>query len=125
VLSDLSVSRWLQGSWKLARSTATSNILVLHRVSDVLGVGDRGDATVALAAGLLADSGTSVCFQLGTEDAADAGEILGHGSTEIGLLPTLGRGVALWRISGEAHLVRHHVHDHEREVIDSDRAMRR
>ncbi len=125
VLSDLSVSRWLQGSWKLARSTATSNILVLHRVSDVLGVGDRGDSTVALAAGLLADSGTSVCFQLGQEDATDAGEILGHGATEIGLLPTLGRGVALWRVSGEAHLVRHHVHDHEREMIDSDHAMRR
>ena len=125
VLNDLSVARWLQGSWKLARSTATSNIIVLHRISDVLGVGDRGDQTVALAAGLLADSGTSVCFQLGTEDAADAGEILGHGATEIGILPTLRRGVALWRVSGEAHLVRHYVHDHEREMIDSDQAMRR
>jgi hypothetical protein len=100
-------------------------VLVLHRCSDVLGVADEGEHTVALAAGLIADSGTSVCFQLDPRDARDAGELLGFSATATHLLERLGRAVALWRVGGSQHLVLHEVSDHEWAVIDSDHAMRR
>jgi hypothetical protein len=124
VLREESVARWLQGSWKLARSTATANVLVLHRLSDVEAVANQGTRTVALAAGLIADSGTSVCFQLDPSDAEDAAAILGLTSTAAQLVGQLGRGVALWKVGGRQHLVAHEVREDELPIIDSDRAMR-
>ncbi len=124
VLRDVSVARWLQGSWKLARSTATANVLVLHRLSDVDAVANHGDQSIALASGLIADSGTSVCFQLDPSDAADAAEVLGLSATTAHLVGQLGRGVALWKVGGRQHLVAHEVRPEEFDVIDSDHAMR-
>jgi type IV secretory pathway VirB4 component len=124
VLRDPFVARWLQGSWKLARSTATANVLVLHRISDVDSVASHGEQSVALAAGLIADSGTSVCFQLDPTDAADAAATLGLSETATQLVGRLGRGVALWKVGGRQHLVAHEVRSDELAVIDSDQAMR-
>jgi len=125
VLREESVARWLQGSWKLARSTATANVLVLHRLSDVEAVANQGTRTVALAAGLIADSGTSVCFQLDPSDAEDAAAVLGLSSTATQLVGRLGRGVALWKVGGRQHLVAHEVREDELPIIDSDLAMRK
>ncbi|NNN21042.1 MAG: DUF87 domain-containing protein, partial [Acidimicrobiales bacterium] len=42
VLEDIGVSKWLQKSFKLARSYGVSNIAVMHRFSDLLSGGESG-----------------------------------------------------------------------------------
>ena len=124
ILQEPAIARYLQASWKLARATGIAHLLVLHRASDLQAVGPAGSATVALAEGLLADSETVVCFGLPHGEARAAGELLGLGSTAIALLPTLPRGVALWRLGGRSHLVALELSADEVELFDTDGAMR-
>ncbi len=123
VLSDPRIARWLQGSWKLARATATANICVLHRVADCVSAGAAGSVEQHLAAGLLADSGTVVCFSLDPTDAADAARTVGLSAPAGRLLPKLRRGLAVIRVGHEHHLVAIEIDAAAAEVSESDTAM--
>ena len=62
VLHDLATARWLQATFKLARSLGVANVAVVHRLSDLRAAGAAGSAQQRLAEGLLADTETRVLF---------------------------------------------------------------
>lgn len=125
VLSNLAAARWLQACWKLSRAWGVANVAVLHRLSDLSAAGAAGSEQVRLAEGLLADSETSVVFSQPPGEADACRELLGLSEVEASLLPQLGRGVALWKVSRASFLVEHHLSRLERRLVDTDAAMRR
>lgn len=123
VLADLTTARWLQASWKLSRAWGVSNVVVAHRASDLAAVGPEGSQVSRLAEGLLADSETKVVFAQPVAEAKRAASVLDLGSAEVGLLPRLGRGVALWKVGSRSFLVRHRLGPGEHALVDTDTAM--
>ncbi|MGH9064975.1 MAG: ATP-binding protein [Acidimicrobiales bacterium] len=123
ILSNAGVARWLQASWKLSRAYGVANMAVIHHLSDLSATGDQGSATVKLAHGLLADSETVVVYAQPQAEVARSAELLGLSSVEAGLLPQLGRGVALWKVGQRSFLVEHCLSDLERSMVDTDAAM--
>ncbi|HMK63207.1 MAG TPA: hypothetical protein VK386_06275 [Acidimicrobiales bacterium] len=124
ILSNLSVARWLQSSWKLSRAWGVANIAVLHRVSDLSAAGAAGSEQVGLSEGLLADSETRVVYAQPPGECAQAASLLGLSNTETELLSRLGRGVALWKVGGRSFLVQHRLSVHEQALVDTDARMR-
>ena len=124
VLSHLATARWLQATFKLARSYGVANVAVLHRVSDLKAAGSSGSEQQRLAEGLLADAETRVIFGQAPGEAERAGEVLGLCRTEQLVLGQLPRGVALWKVGQRSYLVEHQLSDEERALADTDGAMR-
>ena len=123
ILSDISVARWLQSSWKLARAYGVSNIAVLHRLSDLRAAGAEGSEQAGLAGGLLSDSETRVVYAQAPGEVEAARDALSLTVTERALLPRLGRGVALWKVADRSFLVRHILSANEAALVDTDAAM--
>ncbi|MFZ0667980.1 MAG: hypothetical protein WAM97_19700 [Acidimicrobiales bacterium] len=123
ILSNVSVARWFQSTWKLSRAWGVANIAVLHRLSDLTSVGAAGSEQVGLAEGLLSDSETRVIYAQSPGEIAQAGELLGLNETERELIPHLGRGVALWKIANRSFLVQHLLGSTERSMVDTDGAL--
>lgn len=124
ILNDLAIARWCQANFKLSRSLGVANVIVAHRVSDLSAAGADGSAEEKLAAGLLADSETRVIFGQPPSEAEATGRQLALSRTETDLIPTLPRGVALWRVGGRSHLVEHLIGRRERALVDTDASMR-
>ena len=124
ILNNLGVARWLQSSWKLSRSMGVSNLAVLHRLSDLKSVGQSGSEQSYLASGLLSDSETRVVYSQPKSEIQECGDLIGLSSTEAQLLPTLRRGVALWKVGSRSFLVDHRLGRHEHELVDTDSRMR-
>ena len=124
VLSHLATARWLQAAFKLSRAYGAANIVVLHRLSDLRAAGGQGSEQQRLAEGLLSDAETRVCFGQAPGEADSAGELLGLSRTERQLVVQLPRGVALWRVGQSSYLVEHDLSPEERELADTDAAMR-
>ena len=123
ILGNLGVARWLQSSWKLSRAMGVANIAVLHRLSDLASVGAAGSEQVGLAEGLLADSETRVVYAQSPGEVARTGELLGLTGTEAGLVSSLQRGTALWKVGRRSFLVEHRLAPGEHRLVDTDRAM--
>jgi hypothetical protein len=123
ILANLGVARWLQASWKLSRAHGVANVAVLHRLSDLTSVGQKGSEQVGLAEGLLSDSETLVIYAQPPGEVARATELLSLSPTEAELVPQLRRGVALWKVGRRSFLVRHVVGSTERQLVDTDAAM--
>lgn len=123
ILANLGVARWLQSSWKLSRAWGISNVAVLHRVSDLSSAGSAGSEQVGLAQGLLADSETRVVYSQPHGEMQRAAGMLALSSTEVELVPQMGRGVALWKVGGRSFLVRHELSPYERALVDTDARM--
>jgi hypothetical protein len=123
ILGNLGVARWLQSSWKLSRAMGVANIAVLHRLSDLASVGAAGSEQVGLAEGLLADSETRVVYAQSPGEVARTGELLGLTGTEAGLVSSLQRGTALWKVGRRSFLVEHRLARGEYGLVDTDRAM--
>ena len=117
------MARWLQSSWKLSRAMGVANIAVLHRLSDLASVGAAGSEQVGLAEGLLADSETRVVYAQSPGEVARTGELLGLTGTEAGLVSSLQRGTALWKVGRRSFLVEHRLAPGEHRLVDTDRAM--
>jgi type IV secretory pathway VirB4 component len=124
VLHDLATARWLQATFKLARSVGVANIAVVHRLSDLRAAGPAGSAQERLAEGLLADAETQVLFGQSPAEADATGHLLHLSDRERELLAGLPRGVALWRVGSRSFLVEHGVGPLERALVDTDAAMR-
>jgi type IV secretory pathway VirB4 component len=124
VLHDLATARWLQATFKLARSFGVANIAVVHRLSDLRAAGVAGSAQERLAEGLLADTETRVLFGQSPAEADASADMLHLTDRERHLLAGLPRGVALWRVGSRSFLVEHVVGSLERTLVDTDAAMR-
>jgi hypothetical protein len=82
---------------KLARQYGVSNVLVMHRLADLLTAGADGSEQVKLAEGLLFGY-TDSCDLRAAPDAIDAiADLLGLSRHEAGELANLDPGVALWK----------------------------
>ena len=124
MLADDHALRWLQGSWKLARSRGISHILVLHRWSDVGAVGDEGSAKHSRAMGLLRECETTWLFRQPEDEAGLIGKVIGLNALEERYLKNLPKGVALVRYGRYRSIVKVEPNNRDRLFIDTDEAMR-
>jgi type IV secretory pathway VirB4 component len=124
VLHDLATARWLQATFKLARSLGVSNVAVVHRLSDLRAAGPAGSAQERLAEGLLADAETRVLFGQPPAEADASGQLLHLTTREKELITGLPRGVALWKVGQQSFLVEHGIGPLEGDLVDTDAAMR-
>lgn len=123
ILADLATARWTQAAFKLSRAHGVSNVVVVHRLSDLRSSGADGSEQQKLAEGLLADSETRVVFGQPPSEAEATGRLLGLGAAEVAVVSQLPRGVALWRLGDRAHLVEHLVGSAEAALVYTDSAM--
>ena len=124
LLSDPNALRWLQGSWKLARSRGLSHVLVLHRWSDVGAAGDQGSAQRERAKGLLRECETAWLFRQPPDEAREMALALALGPVEEQQLRSLTKGTALVRYGPYRSIVRVTPDERDRHFIDTDAAMR-
>ena len=123
LLSNYEAVRWLQGSWKLARSRGISHVLVLHRWSDISAAGDQGSVQRERASGLLRECETSWLFRQGLEEASEMAVALGLNQNEAKLLTVLPKGVALVRYAMYRSVVAFEPDEIDRQVSNTDQAM--
>jgi type IV secretory pathway VirB4 component len=123
LLSNLATARWLQDSYKLARSHGVQNVAIVHRLSDLTAAGAAGSEQVELAVGLLKDTQTQVVFQQPPGELARIRELLGLNEVEIETVASLPTGTALWRVNRRSFLVRHELTEEEEWIVDTDSRM--
>lgn len=116
--------RRLQSQWKLSRAYGIANLLVVHRLSDLDAVGQRGSEARALAEGLLADCSTRIVYRQEPDQLTGTGSALGLTGPERDLLPLLPRGTGLWKLPASTYVVRHQLMPVEVPLVDTDAAMR-
>ncbi len=124
LLSNLALARWLRAMFKLSRQYGLSNMIVVHRMSDLEAAGSEGSESTRIAQGLLSDAETRVVYAQSEGEVADTKRLLGLTEAEADVLPRLGRGVALWKVRQQTFIVDHRIGDHEWEIIDTDQSMR-
>ena len=123
ILANLGIARWLQSSFKLSRAYGLQNIAVLHRFSDLTATGAAGSHTERVARGLLSDAETRVVLGQSAAEVAATKDLLGLTATEAELLPSLDRGVALWKVAQRSFLVEHRIGRSEAAIVDTDSRM--
>ncbi len=124
LIARTATAEFFQRSWKLARASGVQNILVVHRISDLMAAGDTGSRVARIAEGLVSDSEICVLMRQAHADLAVTRERLGLSDVEAELVTRLPRGTALWRIGGRSFAVAHVISAAEAALIDTDRAMR-
>ena len=123
LLSHLGTARWLRASLKLARQYGVANVLVMHRLTDLLAAGDADSEQVALARGLLSDTQTRVIYGQPRDAIEATADLLGLSRHEAGEIANLGRGIGLWKVGKTSHLVVHHIGEREWQLVDTDGRM--
>jgi len=123
ILRTVGIARWMQANFKLSRAYGIQNLIVMHRLSDLKATGDVGSEQRTIAEGLLADAGTRVVYAQSADEIVSARELLGLTGTEANLLPTLGRGEAVWKVGTRSFVVRHMLGRSERALVDTDARM--
>ncbi|MFI1890234.1 ATP-binding protein [Streptomyces jumonjinensis] len=113
----------MQSQWKLSRGLGIANLMVIHRLSDLLTAGDAGSRGRALAEGLLADCSTRIVYRQETDQLQAAAALLGLTSVETEAIAHLNRGRGLWKVAGRSFIVQHLLHPHEKQLFDTDARM--
>lgn len=113
----------MQAQWKLSRGLGIANLMVIHRLSDLLTAGDAGSRGRALAEGLLADCSTRIIYRQETDQLTAAAGLLGLTSVEAQAVSHLGRGRGMWKVAGRSFIVQHLLHPHEATLFDTDARM--
>jgi hypothetical protein len=113
----------MQAQWKLSRGLGIANLMVIHRLSDLLTAGDAGSQGRALAEGLLADCSTRIIYRQETDQLRAAASLLGLTSVETDAIAHLNRGRGLWKVAGRSFIVQHLLHPHELALFDTDARM--
>jgi hypothetical protein len=113
----------MQSQWKLSRGLGIANLMVIHRLSDLLTAGDAGSQGRALAEGLLADCSTRIIYRQETDQLQAAATLLGLTSVESDAISHLNRGRGLWKVAGRSFIVQHLLHPHELALFDTDARM--
>jgi len=123
LMRHLGLVRRMQEQFKLSRAWGLSNIVIMHRLSDLRAVGEAGSEAVALAEGLLADCSTRIVYQQEADQVERTRSALGLTDVEAGLLPMLGRGIGLWKIGRRGFVVEHVIGGAEWDLINTDSRM--
>jgi hypothetical protein len=113
----------MQAQWKLSRAWGLANLLIVHRLSDLDAVGDRGSQSRGLAQGLLGDTATRILYNEPYDEATAARRVLGLAAVEADQLPELAQGEGLWRIGQRAFVVRHVCTPGELHLFDTNARM--
>ncbi|MFI1652764.1 ATP-binding protein [Streptomyces avidinii] len=113
----------MQAQWKLSRGLGIANLMVIHRLSDLLTAGDAGSRGRALAEGLLADCSTRIIYRQENDQLHAAAGLLGLTSVEMQAISHLNRGRGLWRVAGRSFIVQHLLHPAEQQLFDTDSRM--
>lgn len=114
----------MKEQWKIARGWGLSNVLVLHRFSDLEALGDTGSKAKALAEGILADASTRIVFRQEADQMRNTKRIMGLNQTSIETISNIRLGQALWQIPKRSYLVQHIFTPDEIALFDTDKAMR-
>ncbi|MFA7764875.1 VirB4 family type IV secretion system protein [Streptomyces sp. NRRL S-448] len=113
----------MQSQWKLSRGLGIANLMVIHRLSDLLTAGDAGSQGRALAEGLLADCSTRIIYRQETDQVHAAATLLGLTSVETEAISHLNRGRGLWKVASRSFIVQHLLHPAEQQLFDTDTRM--
>ncbi|MGY4968345.1 VirB4 family type IV secretion system protein [Streptomyces nigrescens] len=113
----------MQSQWKLSRGLGIANLLVIHRLSDLLTAGDAGSRGRALAEGLLADCSTRIVYRQEADQLQAAAGLLGLTTVEAQAIANLGRGRGLWKVANRSFIVQHLLHPAEAQLFDTDSRM--
>jgi hypothetical protein len=123
ILKTIGIARWMQANFKLSRAYGIQNLIIMHRISDLKATGDLGTETRTIAEGLLADAGTRVVYAQSPDEIMSAKEYLDLTGTEANLLPSLGRGEAVWKVGSHSFVVRHMLGRAELSLVNTDARM--
>jgi type IV secretory pathway VirB4 component len=123
VMRDPALLRRMQEQWKLSRAWGVSNILIVHRLSDLAAVGDLGSEARALAEGLLADCSTRIMLRQEPDQLARTATLLGLTDVEVATIAKLPKGRALWRLPSRSFVVQLVRHAREVALFDTDGRM--
>ncbi|MFC6067045.1 ATP-binding protein [Streptomyces ochraceiscleroticus] len=113
----------MQSQWKLSRGLGIANMMVIHRLSDLLAAGDAGSRGRALAEGLLTDCSTRIIYRQEADQLRSAAALLGLTGVETQAVSALTKGRGLWKVTGRSFITQHLLHPRERELFDTDARM--
>jgi hypothetical protein len=113
----------MQSQWKLSRGLGIANMMVIHRLSDLLTAGDAGSRGRALAEGLLTDCSTRIIYRQEADQLGSAASLLGLTGVETQAVSALTKGRGLWKVAGRSFITQHLLHPRERELFDTDARM--
>lgn len=123
ILAHPGVGEWLQDSYKHSRAYGISNIMVLHRLSDLTSAGDAGSRIERLAQGLLDDTGTHVIYRQAPGAMDQLRNTYHLTEVELEVVKSNSRGSGLWIIGEHKFVVHHDVSPDEWQMIDTDQRM--
>jgi hypothetical protein len=123
VMRHVGLLERMQSQWKLSRGLGIANLMVIHRLSDLLSAGDAGSRGRVLAEGLLADCSTRIIYRQEPDQLAAAASLLGLTGVETQAVSALTKGRGLWKVAGRSFITQHILHPAERELFDTDARM--
>ncbi|MFC8275127.1 ATP-binding protein [Streptomyces sp. NPDC057271] len=123
VMRHVALLERMQSQWKLSRGLGIANMMVIHRMSDLLTAGDAGSRGRALAEGLLTDCSTRIIYRQEADQLGSAAALLGLTGVETQAVSALTKGRGLWKVAGRSFITQHLLHPHERELFDTDARM--
>jgi hypothetical protein len=123
VMRHLALLERMQSQWKLSRGLGIANVMIIHRLSDLLSAGDAGSRGRALAEGLLSDCSTRIIYRQEADQLAASGALLGLTGVETQAVAALTKGRGLWKIAGRSFISQHLLHPVERDLFDTDARM--
>ncbi|MFD8783804.1 ATP-binding protein [Kitasatospora sp. NPDC059599] len=120
IMRHLGLLERMQQQWKLSRGLGIANLLILHRLSDLLSAGDAGSRGRVLAEGLLADCSTRIIYRQEPDQVQVSISLLGLTGVEAQAIAALTRGRGLWKVAGLSFIVQHLLHPEEKPLYDTD-----
>lgn len=117
------VGEWLRARYKLVRKYGLSNVMVLHRLSDLSAAGAAGSRAERLAKGLLADTGTRIIYRQTEGEAELLKSTFDLSQMQLAVTLRAVSGEALWIVGSRRFNVMHDLSPLERQLVDSDGAM--
>lgn len=123
VMRHVALLERMQSQWKLSRGLGIANVMIIHRLSDLLSAGDAGSRGRALAEGLLSDCSTRVIYRQEADQLAASSNLLGLTGVETQAISALTKGRGLWKIADRSFITQHLLHPTERDLFDTDARM--
>jgi len=120
IMRHVALLERMQQQWKLSRGLGIANLIILHRLSDLLSAGDAGSRGRVLAEGLLADCSTRIIYRQEADQIALSMSLLGLTGVQAQAIAALPRGRGLWLVAGLSFIVQHLLHPKERALYDTD-----
>ncbi|WP_059006613.1 ATP-binding protein [Streptomyces specialis] len=123
VMRHIALLERMQSQWKLSRGLGIANLMVFHRLSDLLSAGDAGSRGRVLAEGLLADCSTRIIYRQEPDQLGAAASLLGLSGVETRAVSALTKGRGLWKVAGRSFVTQHLLHPEEKALFDTDARM--